>query len=46
MLNIEEYHMLSSAGKVEISEVAQDNLQDAWTACGGLGFSRYSIFGD
>jgi len=22
MLNIEEYHMLSSAGKVEISEIA------------------------
>mgnify|MGYP002366866907 FL=1 len=46
MLNIEEYHMLSSAGKVEASEIAQDNLQDARTACGGLGFSWYSIFGD
>lgn len=42
----EEYHLLSSSAKIEISDFAQETIQECRTACGGLGYSKYSIFGE
>lgn len=42
----EEYHLLSSCSKIEVSDYAQDTIQECRIACGGLGYSRYSNFGD
>jgi acyl-CoA oxidase len=42
----EEYHLLSSCAKIEISDIAQETIAECRVACGGLGFSRYSIFGE
>lgn len=46
MQHQEEYHLLSSSAKAEISDLAQETIVDARFACGGLGFSKYSGFGD
>lgn len=43
---VEEYHMLTSSAKAEISEIAHEAILESRTACGGLGYSRYSRFGD
>lgn len=36
---VEEYHMLTSCGKSQISEIAHEAILESRTACGGLGFS-------
>lgn len=42
----EEYHLLSSCAKIEISDFAQVTIQECRQACGGLGYSKYSMFGE
>jgi len=46
LLESEEYHLLSSSTKIEISDFAQDTISECRAACGGLGYSRYSNFGE
>jgi alkylation response protein AidB-like acyl-CoA dehydrogenase len=42
---IEEYHLLSTAAKVFITEESQETLSDCRAACGGLGYMKYAGFG-
>ncbi len=46
LLQSEEYHLLSSCAKIEISDFAQETISDCRAACGGLGYSKYSLFGE